>query len=64
VTETPLTFWACCHICNEIAGVVRVEGPNWWAAAMWCYVAQKEHERKVHGAPDLPETVRPRRRGH
>lgn len=50
-TTRSVTFVQVCHLCGEPVSAVPQDDVSapWMASVLWCYVAQKEHEREVHG---------------
>lgn len=56
-TEEPrgVTFVQVCHLCGESVSEVPQDDVSapWMASVLWCYVAQKQHERDVHGREAL-----------
>lgn len=56
--EGPLYAVACCIWCGEPLEAVEIEGgpgAPWYAASLWCYLANLAHLREAHPerVPDI-----------
>ncbi len=54
--EPALRFVAVCPFCGDVLGLVGEvmdAGDRWYEATLWGYLAQSEHNVKVHGRPKL-----------
>lgn len=52
-------FHAVCARCGALLAIVPIEGgpgARWYAASLWCYLSQVEHDRQGCSTPFEPPT--------